>query len=221
MSKLRVASISLLVVVGLFFLSYNYIAGAIYENWLNKHQEEVLSGITKEAIEAREKELAKEESSFDYGAIQSINNGMIPPKLDPGRMNNAIGVISIPSVNLEEPILYGTTNENLMFGATTMKPDQKMGRGNYTLAGHSHPTRNILFQPIRDVKDGDLIYVTDKNKVYTYKVTNKKVVMPDKIEVLDDVPGKELVTLVSCFSDDGSDRVIVTGELSNIADYQE
>lgn len=221
MSKLRVASISLLVVVGLFFLSYNYIAGAIYENWLNKHQEEVLSGITKEAIEAREKELAKEESSFDYGAIQSINNGMIPPKLDPGRMNNAIGVISIPSVSLEEPILYGTTNENLMLGATTMKPDQKMGRGNYTLAGHSHPTRNILFQPIRDVKDGDLIYVTDKNKVYTYKVTNKKVVMPDKIEVLDDVPGKELVTLVSCFSDDGSDRVIVTGELSNIADYQE
>lgn len=221
MSKMRVALVTLLLLIGVFFLSYNFLAGAIYENWLNKNQEEVLAGITKESIEEREKNLANSDESFDYGAIQSINNGMIPPKLDPGRMNNAIGVVSIPSVNLEEPILYGTTNENLMFGATTMKPEQKMGQGNYTLAGHSHPTRNILFQPIRHVNNGDLIYVTDKNKVYTYKVTDKKVVMPDKVEVLDDVTGRELVTLVSCFADDGSDRVIVTGELSDISEYEE
>lgn len=38
-----------------------------------------------------------------------------------------IGQITIKSVDLELPIVKGTTNENLLIGAATMRPDQKMG----------------------------------------------------------------------------------------------
>lgn len=220
LEKIRIPAVVILFLLGLFFLFYNQISGIIYENWLAKNQGEVLAEITKESIEENKKNLDGEEK-FDYSSIENINSGMGMPKIDPSRMNNAIGIISIPSVDLEEPIFYGTTNENLWLGATTMKPDQKMGEGNYTLAGHNHHTRSILFQPIRNVEDGDEIFITDKDKVYTYKVVDKKVVMPERVEVLDDVPGKEIVTLVSCFSKDGSDRIIVTGELSNVANFED
>lgn len=220
LEKIRIPAVVILFLLGLFFLFYNQISGIIYENWLAKNQGEVLAEMTKESIEENKKNL-NEEEKFDYSSIENINSGMGMPKIDPSRMNNAIGIISIPAVDLEEPIFYGTTNENLWLGATTMKPDQKMGEGNYTLAGHNHHTRSILFQPIRNVEDGDEIFITDKDKVYTYKVVDKKVVMPERVEVLDDVPGKEIVTLVSCFSKDGSDRIIVTGELSNVANFED
>lgn len=218
--KTRITLAVILAIVGIFFISYNQISGVLYERWLDKNQGEILSNITKESIEENQYKIANSDL-FDYDAIENINAGMMPPKVNIDEINNAVGVISIPSVNLEEPILYGTTNENLWLGATTMKPDQKMGKGNYTLAGHNHHTKPLLFQPIRDVNDGDEIYVTDKDKVYTYKVTGKEVVMPERVDVLDDVPGKEMITLVSCFSKDGSDRIIVTGELFEVQDYKE
>ena len=218
--KTRITFAVILAIIGIFFISYNQISGVLYERWLDKNQGEILSNITKESIEENQYKVANSDL-FDYDAIENINAGMMPPKVNIDEINNAVGVISIPSVNLEEPILYGTTNENLWLGATTMKPDQEMGKGNYTLAGHNHHTKPLLFQPIRDVNDGDEIYVTDKDKVYTYKVTGKEVVMPERVDVLDEVPGKEMITLVSCFSKDGSDRIIVTGELFEVQDYKE
>ncbi|GAY74866.1 sortase A [Sporolactobacillus inulinus] len=45
------------------------------------------------------------------------------------------------------PILKGTTSSNLLVGAATMRSDQKMGSGNYALAGH-HMRREICFWSI-------------------------------------------------------------------------
>lgn len=36
------------------------------------------------------------------------------------------GQIVIPSINLDLPILQGVSNNNLWFGASTMKPNQKL-----------------------------------------------------------------------------------------------
>lgn len=180
-----------------------------------------MTNITKESIQDNLSKLKDTAELFDYDAIQNISNTMVFPDIDIENMNNAIGIITVPSVDLEEPILYGTTNQNLLLGATTMKPDQKMGEGNYTLAGHNHHSKNVLFQPIRYIEIGESIYVTDKDKVYNYKVIHKEVVDPYRVDVLDDVEGKKLITLVSCHALDGSDRIIVTGELYKVTDYVE
>lgn len=219
--KVRILLIGILVIAGLFFLFFNQISGFAYEKWLNKNQDELLTNITKESIQDNSSGLGDNDELFDYGAIEDINNGFILPDIDINSIENAVGIITIPSVDLEEPILYGTTNQNLLLGATTMKPEQEMGEGNYTLAGHNHHTRNVLFQPIRYVEIGEEIYVTDKDKVYTYKVIHKEVVEPSRVDVLDDIEGKKLITLVSCHAKDGSDRIIVTGELHEVKDYVE
>lgn len=219
--KIRITLMVLLFTAGFFLLFFNQISGFVYEKWLNKNQGEILSSITKDSIQDNLKGLGENDDLFDYEAIQNIGSGVVPPKVDISKIKNAVGIITIPSVNLEEPILYGTTNQNLLLGATTMKPEQKMGEGNYTLAGHNHYTRKILFQPIRFVEIGEDIFITDKDKVYTYKVTNKEVVEPSRVDVLDDVKDKKLITLVSCYARDGSNRIIVTGELYEVNDYVE
>lgn len=219
--KVRITLIVTLLTLGLFFIFYNQISGFVYEKWLDKNQGEILTNITSDSIKENSKNLDHGDDSFDHSAIVDISNSVIPPRVDIDSIENAVGVITIPSVDLEEPILHGTTNQNLLLGATTMKPEQKMGENNYTLAGHNHHTRNVLFQPIRYAEIGAEIFITDKDKVYTYKVVEKEIVQPERVEVLDDVEGKKLITLVSCHAKDGSDRIIVTGELHEVTDYEE
>lgn len=220
-NKIKYSLIALLMTAGIFFLFYNQITGFVYENWLNKNQNELMTSLTKEKIEENAKKTKDSKNLFDYEAIENIDNGFKMPDINPYKMENAIGVITIPSVNLEQPILYGTTNENLLMGATTMKPKQKMGEGNYALAGHNHNTRPVLFQPIRNVKKGADIYITDKKKVYHYKMIKREIVEPERVDVIEDVKGKKLITLVSCYAEDGSNRIIVTGELEDITDFKE
>ena len=54
-----------------------------------------------------------------------------------------------------------------------MKPDQKMGEGNYSLASHhiftAENASQMLFSPLVNAKAGK-IYLTDKDKVYTMRL---------------------------------------------------
>lgn len=222
-NKIRIPLVILLFLAGLFFLFYNQITGYTYEHWLKKNQTALTELTSDEIAKNTEKiqNVDEEKDLFDYSAIENIDNSFTMPDINPYKMENAIGVITIPSVNLEQPILYGTTNENLLMGATTMKPHQKMGEGNYALAGHNHNTRPVLFQPIRDAKIGADIYITDKKKVYHYKMIKREIVEPERVDVIKDVKGKKLITLVSCYAKDGSNRIIVTGELEDVTDFKE
>ena len=47
-----------------------------------------------------------------------------------------IGGISIPELNMNLPIFKGLENVALYYGAGTMKENQVMGQGNYSLASH-------------------------------------------------------------------------------------
>ena len=57
------------------------------------------------------------------------------------------------------------------------------------------------------------IYLTDKNKVYTYVISEVTVVQPTEVAVVDDTPGKSEVTLVTCTDAEATQRTIVKGVL--------
>ena len=63
------------------------------------------------------------------------------------------------------------------------------------------------------------IYLTDKNKVYTYVISEVKVVQPTEVAVVDDTPGKSEVTLVTCTDAEATQRTIVKGELKSQVDF--
>ncbi|WP_249900666.1 class A sortase [Paenibacillus sp. PK3_47] len=154
--------------------------------------------------------------NFDFSEVENLSVLDVTSSI---RTENVIGGIYIPSTGINLPILYGATNENLRVASATLKPDQVMGTGNYAIAAHNSKNPKVLFGSLRKVQMGAEMYLTDKNKVYIYKMVDRKVVMPERIDVIDDVENKKLLTLISCFSWDGSDRLVVTGELTQVVDY--
>jgi len=110
---------------------------------------------------------------------------------------DVIGFISIDRVNLFLPIFHGATNVNLLAGAGTMHYNQQMGEGNYPLAGHHMNDPTLLFGPILNVRVGDLVQMTDRGDLYSYRVVDTKLVHQSEVDILGDteVP---TVTLFTC-----------------------
>ena len=112
-----------------------------------------------------------------------------------------IGGIAIPEVEINLPIFKGLDNVNLFYGAGTMKRDQVMGKGNYSLASHhiftAENASQMLFSPLSHAKNGMKIYLTDKDKVYTYVIHEVKHVTPDRVDEIDDRSGVDEITLVN------------------------
>lgn len=125
------------------------------------------------------------------------------------------GQLMIPAVDLNLPIGIGVSNSVLVRGAGTLKPDQQMGEGNYALAGHYMTNERILFSPIKRVKRGDRIILTDLKKVYTYRATRNYITDKDDVDVLSDRPGDRIVTLITCASWHWNEpnRIVVQGRL--------
>lgn len=153
---------------------------------------------------------AIEHSEFDIDAITAIGWAGLMPYI--GEEVSPIGEVIIPTVNIHLPILHGATNANMSLGATTLAPDDRMGRGNFGLASHWMPQPGLLFASLHEVEIGDMIFLRDANYIYSYEVIENKVVDIYRGDVLDYVEGRTLVTLVTC-TPDMLRRVIVQGEL--------
>ena len=136
-----------------------------------------------------------------------------------------IGGIAIPEVEINLPIFKGLDNVNLFYGAGTMKRDQVMGKGNYSLASHhictAENASQMLFSPLSRAKNGMKIYLTDKDKVYTYVIHEVKHVTPDRVDEIDDRSGVDEITLVTCVDYDATERIIVKGDLKEEKDYSQ
>ncbi|WP_046174478.1 class A sortase [Domibacillus indicus] len=172
--------------------------------------------LTPEKIQQNNEQPAE----FDMEAIEPpsvIDSVIQETKADPAVI---VGQIEIPSVELSLPILKGTTNENLMAGAATMRENQWMGIGNYPLAGHHMKRDDLLFSPVLKVKKGDLIYVTDLTYEYTYEAVKTEVVHESRTDIIENTIDP-IITLVTCYgSEDREKRFIVTGELKETNEYE-
>ncbi|EOI7546445.1 class A sortase, partial [Enterococcus hirae] len=110
------------------------------------------------------------------------------------------GMIQIPSINMNLPIVEGMSQENLSVGAGTMKANQELGKGNFTLAGHYMTNAGLLFGGIKNVKKNDLVQVTYKNKTMNFKVTKVKQITAEDNQVIFDSEGNGILTLITCDS---------------------
>ena len=136
-----------------------------------------------------------------------------------------IGGIAIPDLSINLPIFKGVTNDNLLYGAGTMKDNQVMGgENNYALASHHvfglTGSSQMLFSPLEKAKVGMTIYLTDKSMIYTYKITEIESVSPEQTEVLADVVGESTLTLVTCEDKEATKRLIVKASLTDSRAYQ-
>lgn len=181
---------------------------------VNYMTQSTLKDVTKDSVDRNKKKKA----SYDFDQVTPLDLKTVSTAVT-NASKDAIGMMAIPSVNIRVPILEGLANNNMVLGAGTMKPNQKMGEANYALAGHSMNQRyGPLLSPLDYAKVGDLIYITDMSHVYIYKMTIKETIDMSHVEVVDDVPGKKLITLITCEVLTGTedDRIFVRGELQKV-----
>ena len=148
-----------------------------------------------------------------------------------GYNNFPSGRVTIPSVGINLPIFRGVNQYTLSLGAgKDHYIDAKMGSGNYVLAGHNMVwPKHILFDDLKDVKNGALINLYDSSKVYVYKVYQNKAISPYVHYDSKGIPDKNnpyrlpnkgepaKVTLYSC-TNSGKFRDVVQGHLIKTID---
>lgn len=151
-----------------------------------------------------------EDVTFDFEQVEDISLGQVLKAQMDSKKPNSIGMVSVPDVNMQLPILYGISNKNLAIGAGTLKEDMPMGTGNYALAGHNVRNERSLFSPLTLAKAGMKAYVTDYNKVYEYEIDDIYNVEPSEVDVINDHKNAKELTLVTC-SFKGTMRQITHG----------
>ncbi|MCY8217295.1 class A sortase [Bacillus haynesii] len=201
--------VAVLVISGILFVLSPFIKESIIIN-LSKNKSFELTAEQAEQNNAQK-------ASFDFDAIQPPSF-METVKAGLDRESRAvIGRITISSVNIKLPILKGTTNQNLLYGATTMRPDQKMGEGNYPLAGHHMKRESLLFGPLINIEKGDTVKITDFKKDYIYAVTSKQFISEMDTDMIQETKEKEM-TLITCDKAVRTEgRLAVKGKLIHVA----
>lgn len=173
-----------------------------------------ISKVTKKEIAENQ----KKETTFDFDAVEPLNMSAVAKSQLNGKNKDlpVIASVAVPNVGICLPVFKGLENDGLYYGAGTLSPDQEMGEGNYGIASHRSDRADLLFTPLEEVALGDKIYLTDLTNVYTYVATWKEKVDPSAVDVLDEVPGKRLITLLTCGDIYATTRLVVQGELASV-----
>jgi sortase A len=116
------------------------------------------------------------------------------------------------------PVIQGTGEAQLNTGAVGHVGGTGMpGTGNLALAAHVVSAGNP-FLHLSSLRSGDAVTVTDRCGSYTYRVTWHRVVDAHDVGVLDTVPGRRVITLITCHPAvywSTPDRLIVRGVLES------
>jgi len=106
-----------------------------------------------------------------------------------------LAVLSIPSINLEVPVLNGTDDFTLNRAVGHIEGTPAPGQqGNVGIAGH----RDGFFRGLKDVHDGDAIELITQKERARYVVDEILIVSPEEISVLR-ARSKSSLTLVTCY----------------------
>ncbi len=132
-----------------------------------------------------------------------------PTTTNSGQTYYTIGIVSIPKIRLEYPILNTATTELLKIAPCYFWGASPNEIGNLCIAGHNY--RNTkFFSKVPSLTNGDAINITDLyGRTITYIVYDNYVVSPNDRSCTSQLTnGKKEVTLITC-TNDSSNRVIV------------
>ena len=192
---------AVIVLIGGFFLSYNYIQAkkiVAYDYMANAFYD----GTKVEIVE--EEEQSKEQKEV-----------ALPEEVT----NEYIGYLNIPKINLTKGFLDVRSTENdveknILVVAGSNYPDTK--KGNLILAGHSGTGWKAFFNDLYKLTNGDVAYVTYKGKKYTYQIVNiYKQPKTGSISIYRDYE-KTTLTLITCTNWDSTSQTVYIAELVNV-----
>ena len=196
---------TIITMLGGFLLSYNYVQAkkvVAYDYMSNVFYNEDEVNKTKEQIEEteKEKEEVKEELPETYN-------------------DDYIGYLTIPKINLTKGFVDKRSKENdveknILVVEGSNYPNVK--KGNLILAGHSGTGWKAFFNDLQQLTNGDVIYVSYKNKKYKYKIVNiYKQSKVGRIAIYRNYD-KTTLTLVTCTNNDSTTQTVYISELESV-----
>lgn len=161
---------------------------------------------------------------YDYSQVRDV--GLANTIINRGNIDKdyIVGEIIIEDLDIHLPILNGTTNKNLLHGATTMRKNQRMGQGNYPLAGH-YMKDHTLFGKLIYIEEGTKVRIIDKEYIYEYIIYETLLVPETAMYMLEDnrweKRGKPIISLMTCYyTSTNGKRFFALGELDSIIEYE-
>ncbi|MFW3480311.1 class C sortase [Aerococcus urinaeequi] len=217
--------------IGLAIVLYP-LASRVYYNY--RGNEEVAS--FQEGIDALSQESIQEKLKLGYAYNSAILSNDMRPLGDPysdeekdqaiaeyARMievNEKMGAVHIPSIDVTLPIYAGTNEQVLQKGAGHLEGTSLPIGGLNThsvITAHRGLPENKLFTDLDKMAIGDLFYVETIAGQLAYEVVDIQVIEPTQIETLAIQEDRDLVTLLTCTPYMvNSHRLLVTGERTEI-----
>ncbi|MGV9182989.1 class C sortase [Arcanobacterium canis] len=112
-----------------------------------------------------------------------------------------MGRLVIPAIKVDLPVYHGTGEDSLQRGVGHLYGSDLPvgGEGTHSvLTSHSGLRNATLFDNLVNLKKGDSFYIGVAGQRLKYQVYKTQVVLPNEIESLNQVKGKDLVTLITC-----------------------
>lgn len=197
-----------------FALVYFYLNDSDMKHTINSNSEILIKGYDSHGYVEDPQYFDENPQYFDVN-IQDISNKDVKDaqKNINYLKGNVVGTIEIPSLKIKLPIFEGISKAKLAVGVGTMKPNQRLGEGNFALAGHNmDTTKNVLFSRLPKINNNEKVIVNYKNQKVTYIVKYIEKIEPtasDRISDQDIDPGsKAALTLITC-ADYGKNRYLV------------
>jgi sortase A len=139
------------------------------------------------------------------------------------RGDGIMGYVEIPKIGVNLPIYHGTAEETLDKGVGhligTSLPIGGIGTHS-VLTGHSGLAGTRMFSDLDQLEKGDVFYVRVLDENHAYMILDINTVLPEDTSKLEIDPKRESVTLVTC-TDDGTQRLVVVGQLAEEAEHDE
>lgn len=128
-----------------------------------------------------------------------------------------IGLLTIPKIDLVVPIGEGVSDLTMQYTVAHFENTALPGQtGNCSIAGHRNYLWGEHFNRLDELEVNDAIILSDNQKTYTYMVTDKQVVDPEDLWVLDQTSDSQ-ITLITCTPIRiATHRLIVKGTLTQI-----
>ena len=128
-------------------------------------------------------------------------------------INNAIGIIIIPTLDIKAPIYEGTTKDVLKYSVGHFEKTS-LWKGNVALASHNRGSYAHYFSRINELKNGEeIIYITNMGE-RRYKVTESKIIEETNVDILKDTD-ENTITLITCITGEKFKRRCIIGKEYN------
>ena len=131
-----------------------------------------------------------------------------------GIYDGMYGYISIPKIDVNQPIYLGATQGNMAYGVTHLMSTSLPIGGestNCVLSGHTGYIGRYFFDNLPNLDKGDKVYIKNYFGKLEYQVTGYRKVGPTDTSDMYIERGKDKLTMFTCI-DWGKNRYVVTCE---------